>query len=112
MTKKIFLLLFIVLISANSLFALDTLRFKITSVQQTAKRWRIGWEFEAQNPANSEKIFTALIEYLNDNGKTVYRDSVYGLRIDRREKKLFHGISIINSGLAEKITDISISLKK
>ncbi len=112
MTRKIFLLLFIVMLSSKQLFALDAIRFRITSIRQTGERWQIGWKFEAHNPGNSEKLFLAQIEYSNKNGKIIYKDSVYNLRIDRLEKKMFDGISIIKSGVAEKITDINISLKK
>lgn len=100
------------MLSGKHLFAVDTVQFRITSIQQTGERWRIGWEFEAHNPANSEKIFLAQIEYSNKIGKIIYKDSIYNLQINRLEKKLFSGVSIIKSGLAKKITDINISLKK
>ena len=112
MTGKIFLLLLIIMLSAKHLFAVDTVQLRITSIQQTGERWRISWEFEAHNPIGSEKLFSAQIEYSNKNGKIIYNDSVYNLRIKRLEKKMFNGVSVIKSSVAEKITDINISLKK
>ena len=74
--------------------------------------WRFFWEFTVYNHEKETIILTATVEFLNKEGSMIADEDLQNLEVPEEASKTFNGYKLINTDIADRITEINIKAKR
>jgi len=74
--------------------------------------WKFFWEFTVYNHEKESITLAATVEFLNTEGSIIADEHLQNLNVPEEASKTFNGYTLINTDIADRITEINIKAKR